>query len=70
MAGKQPETIYYLVAGSMMASCGWLDVMLYISTRRVLVSTKKVAHSGLVGNLQVLVGKVLVRENKQAIDEG
>lgn len=37
MANKNPPMIFYCVAGSMMASCGFIDVGLYMYTRKALV---------------------------------
>ncbi|KAI9833353.1 MAG: hypothetical protein M1819_003748 [Sarea resinae] len=38
MTGADLPNAYYCVAGSLIASCGWIDVLLYTLTRRVLVS--------------------------------
>jgi hypothetical protein len=37
MTGKTVPLVYLAVAGTMMASCGVIDVILYISTRKALV---------------------------------
>ncbi|RDL31003.1 Family A G protein-coupled receptor-like protein [Venustampulla echinocandica] len=37
MANKNPPMIFYCVAGTMMASCGFIDVGLYMYTRNALV---------------------------------
>jgi hypothetical protein len=37
MTGRSIPYAYYCVAGSMITSCGWLDVILYAVTRRVLI---------------------------------
>lgn len=37
MAGRKPPLVYFCVAGTMMASCGFIDVILYIYTRKALV---------------------------------
>ncbi|KAG9238198.1 G protein-coupled glucose receptor regulating Gpa2-domain-containing protein [Amylocarpus encephaloides] len=37
MAGRTPPLIFFCIAGAMMASCGFLDVALYIYTRKALV---------------------------------
>ncbi|CAL3970186.1 unnamed protein product [Diplocarpon coronariae] len=37
MAGKRPPLIFFLVSGTLMASCGIIDVLLYLSTRKALV---------------------------------
>lgn len=37
MSGHTFSDDYYLVAGALMTSCGWLDTLLYTLTRRVLV---------------------------------
>jgi hypothetical protein len=37
MTGRQPPLIFFCVAGAMMASCGFVDVALYIYTRKALV---------------------------------
>jgi len=39
MAGKTPPLVFFPVAGSLMACCGIIDVIIYISTRRALVKT-------------------------------
>ena len=60
MTGNNPTSIRYLVAGSMMGSCGWVDVALYIGTRRVLVSTKKNAtHLGLSVKIRGAYAKLM-----------
>ncbi|KAM3072570.1 hypothetical protein ACMFMG_009363 [Clarireedia jacksonii] len=45
MAGNPPPLIFFPVAGSFMASCGVIDVLLYISTRKALVRTSVGMHS-------------------------
>lgn len=37
MTGRYIPYTYYCVAGSMITSCGWLDVILYAVTRRALI---------------------------------
>jgi hypothetical protein len=37
MTGRSPPLMYYCVAGAMMASCGFVDVALYMYTRKALV---------------------------------
>ncbi|KAG0647198.1 hypothetical protein D0Z07_7177 [Hyphodiscus hymeniophilus] len=37
MTGRDVPTMYLAVAGSVIASCGFIDVILYISTRKALV---------------------------------
>lgn len=37
MSGREIPLWYYCMAGSAITSCGWLDVVLYAYTRRVLV---------------------------------
>ncbi|KAK0102614.1 hypothetical protein ONS95_006223 [Cadophora gregata] len=37
MAGKRPPLVFFPIAGTLMASCGIIDVILYISTRKALV---------------------------------
>ena len=39
MTGNTLSLSYYCVAGSMMASCGFVDVILYVTTRKALVGT-------------------------------
>jgi hypothetical protein len=39
MANKNPPIVFFCVAGTLMASCGVIDVVLYISTRKALVKT-------------------------------
>ncbi len=39
MAGRVPSTSYFPVAGALMASCGFVDVMLYIYTRKALIQS-------------------------------
>ncbi|KAF2838988.1 hypothetical protein M501DRAFT_905244, partial [Patellaria atrata CBS 101060] len=38
MSGKNLPDVYFVVAGCMITSCGWLDTLLYTLTRRVLLS--------------------------------
>jgi hypothetical protein len=53
MTGKNVPLVYLAVAGTMMASCGVIDVILYISTRKALVrssvgmKTNKIVGNGL-----------------------
>ncbi|KAI9765796.1 MAG: hypothetical protein M1835_007314 [Candelina submexicana] len=37
MTGREPTLGYYCFAGGMIASCGWVDVVLYAYTRRMLL---------------------------------
>ncbi len=37
MTGRNIPYAYYCIAGAMITSCGWLDVILYAVTRRVLI---------------------------------
>ncbi len=37
MAGKTPPLIFFPIAGTLMASCGIIDVILYLTTRKALV---------------------------------
>ena len=37
MTGIKTSLLYYCLAGAAITSCGWLDVLLYVCTRRVLV---------------------------------
>ncbi len=39
MAGRVPSIMYFPVAGALMASCGFVDVMLYIYTRKALIQS-------------------------------
>jgi hypothetical protein len=39
MIGNSPSLTYYCVSGSLMASCGFIDVLLYISTRKALLQS-------------------------------
>jgi hypothetical protein len=39
MVGRNPSLVYYCVAGALMSSCGVIDVILYISTRKALVKS-------------------------------
>lgn len=39
MTGKNVSLVYLVVAGTMMASCGVIDVILYMNTRKALVKT-------------------------------
>ena len=39
MAGKEPPLGFFPVAGSLMASCGFVDVILYLWTRKALLKT-------------------------------
>jgi hypothetical protein len=40
MGGHTFPNPYYLAAGSLITSCGWVDCLLYTLTRRVLVSSE------------------------------
>lgn len=46
MAGEKPPVDVYILAGVMMTSCGWIDVLLYITTRRALISSTITAKKG------------------------
>jgi hypothetical protein len=46
MAGRRPPVEVYIFAGLMMTSCGWVDVLLYVTTRKVLISSKVTAKPG------------------------
>jgi hypothetical protein len=51
MTGRNVPTVYLVVAGTMMASCGFIDVVLYISTRKALVkSSVGVKSDRIMGN--------------------
>lgn len=51
MAGKSPPLSYLAVAGVLMSSCGIVDVVLYITTRKALIRTNVgVKSSRIVGN--------------------
>lgn len=39
MTGKNPSLTYYCVAGSLMACCGFIDVILYLWTRKALIKS-------------------------------
>ncbi|KAK2623835.1 hypothetical protein QTJ16_007016 [Diplocarpon rosae] len=45
MVGRPPPLAFFLVAGTLMASCGIIDVMLYLSTRKALVRSSVGARS-------------------------
>ena len=38
MTGTEPPDLFFVVAGCLLTSCGWIDALLYTLTRRVLVS--------------------------------
>jgi hypothetical protein len=38
MTGQPMPDLFYIIAGSLLTSCGWIDALLYTLTRRVLVS--------------------------------
>jgi hypothetical protein len=38
MTGQHMPELFYVVAGSLLTSCGWIDALLYTLTRRILVS--------------------------------
>jgi hypothetical protein len=38
MTGQPMPDLFYVIAGSLLTSCGWIDALLYTLTRRVLVS--------------------------------
>ncbi|KAL5119522.1 hypothetical protein ACEQ8H_002587 [Pleosporales sp. CAS-2024a] len=40
MAGHTPPNAFFLVAGALLTSCGWVDALLYTLTRRVLVNNE------------------------------
>jgi hypothetical protein len=51
MTGRDVPLVYLVVAGTMMASCGFIDVILYLSTRKALLKTSVGMKSpGFVGN--------------------
>ena len=51
MTGKTVPLVYLAVAGTMMASCGVIDVILYISTRKALVrSSVGIKSNRIIGN--------------------
>ncbi|CCX11462.1 G protein-coupled glucose receptor regulating Gpa2-domain-containing protein [Pyronema domesticum] len=57
-SGKQPNDKFLLLAGACMASCGWVDVLLYLVTRRTIVyqhsiQTTSQAITGGVGGIQM-----------------
>ncbi|KAL2060702.1 hypothetical protein VTL71DRAFT_9343 [Oculimacula yallundae] len=37
MAGRRPPSVFFPIAGTLMASCGIIDVVLYLTTRKALV---------------------------------
>jgi len=39
LSGRSPENITFLASGGLLASCGWLDAIVYTFTRRVLIDT-------------------------------
>jgi len=39
LSGRFPENITFLASGGLLASCGWLDAIVYTFTRRVLIDT-------------------------------
>jgi len=49
MTGRKMPEQFFLVAGALLTSCGWIDALLYTLTRRVLVnnelSTGQYAHA-------------------------
>jgi hypothetical protein len=38
MTGQPMPDVFFIIAGSLLTSCGWIDALLYTLTRRVLVS--------------------------------
>lgn len=40
MAGRSPPLAYYCVAGTLMATCGLADVLLYLTTRRAIIRSE------------------------------
>lgn len=40
MAGKELSLVYFCVAGTMMATCGVMDVLLYLSTRKAIIKSE------------------------------
>jgi hypothetical protein len=38
MTGTQMPDVFFVIAGSLLTSCGWIDALLYALTRRILVS--------------------------------
>ncbi|KAH7406148.1 G protein-coupled glucose receptor regulating Gpa2-domain-containing protein [Phaeosphaeria sp. MPI-PUGE-AT-0046c] len=38
MSGKKLPDTFFIVAGSLLTSCGWIDALLYTLTRRILVN--------------------------------
>lgn len=40
MTGTPMPDIFFIIAGSLLTSCGWIDALLYTLTRRILVSNE------------------------------
>lgn len=40
MTGTAMPDVFFIVAGSLLTSCGWIDALLYTLTRRILVSNE------------------------------
>jgi hypothetical protein len=51
MAGQNPPAIFFPIAGTMMACCGVVDVILYLSTRKALVKSSVGSRGGDNENL-------------------
>lgn len=67
MAGKNVPLVYLAVAGTMMASCGVIDVILYISTRKALVRSSVGARSNRTIGDGVAELQTRRRETRDAI---
>jgi hypothetical protein len=40
MTGTPMPDVFFIIAGSLLTSCGWIDALLYTLTRRILVSNE------------------------------
>lgn len=40
MTGTRMPDVFFIIAGSLLTSCGWIDALLYTLTRRILVTNE------------------------------
>jgi hypothetical protein len=73
-SGNPPSSTFFIVAGCCMASCGWVDVLLYAFTRRTIVFSGEGANGdipliggNLYGNIATAVSKRVDRGDEGSI---
>ncbi|KAI9709425.1 MAG: hypothetical protein M1812_007702 [Candelaria pacifica] len=79
MTGREPSLAYYCFAGGMIASCGWVDVILYAYTRRTLLfhtkptnasTTSLVPNSATKGNASKLSSQTTSLASESVVSVG